>query len=190
MNISVKSCFVLALALLAGGLNVVSSSCSTAEPPQGDLVEFSSNQRPKDSGLEFSVPEGWIEETPSSTMRKSQFRLPGPKPLEGDAEVAVFAGVGGSVEENVARWIKQFEAAESPQVTKRVINNFPVTFVDVTGTFSAGMMTAGAVPKQGYRMLAAVIETGGAAWFVKLVGPQDTVTKWETSFASFVESVK
>jgi hypothetical protein len=122
-------------------------------------------------------------------MRKSQFRLPGPKSPSGDVEVAVFAGIGGSVEQNVTRWINQFTTPESPQVDKQVINNFQVTLVDVTGTFSAGMMSAGAEPKPGYRMLAAVIETGGAPWFVKLVGPEENVEKWESSFRQFVESV-
>ena len=103
---------------------VMSNGCSTVEPPQGEPVEFSSKQQSKDSGLKFTVPEGWIEEKPSSSMRKSQFRLPGLKSPSGDVEVAVFAGIGGSVEQNVTRWINQFTTPESPQVDKRGINNF------------------------------------------------------------------
>jgi hypothetical protein len=123
-------------------------------------------------------------------MRTSQFRLPGPEPLGGDAEVAVFTGIGGSVEQNVSRWINQFQTTDSPQVNKRAINGFQVTFVDVAGIFSAGMMGGKAEPKPGYRMLAAVIETDDAPWFVKMVGPQDTVANWEPGFTGFVSSVK
>jgi len=180
----------LFVVLLVGGISVVSSSCSSAEPHKGEPIGFSDEPQAGSSGLQFTAPEGWMEESPSSAMRKSQFRLPGPDPLGGDAEVAVFAGIGGSVEQNVTRWIKQFQTAGSPHVEKQSINNFQVTLVDVAGTFSAGMMGGQADAKPGYRMLAAVIETGNAPWFVKMVGPQDTVTKWENSFTSFVSSVR
>jgi hypothetical protein len=176
--------------VLAASLVLVSSSCSDPEPPEGKPIDFSSSKGTEGSGLEFKAPEGWIEESPSSAMRRSQFRLPGSKPNGGDAEVAVFAGIGGSVEQNVTRWINQFQDADSPQVSKRMINDFQVTLVDVSGVFSTGMMGGQAEAKPGYRMLAAVIETGEAPWFVKMVGPQDTVTKWEASFNSFVESVR
>jgi len=190
MNNPERKIFALALTLVVGGLNVVSSSCSTAEPPQGVPLEFSSQQAASAASLEFSAPEGWIEEKPSSPMRQSQFRLPADAPQGGDAEVAVFTGIGGSVEQNIERWINQFQASSTPQVDRRVVRNFPVTFVDVTGTYNADMMNRGAVPKQDYRMLAAVIEADSAPWFVKLVGPRDTVTRWEPSFTAFVESFR
>jgi hypothetical protein len=178
------------LIVLAVGLSVVSSSCSTTEVPQGERIQFSAGELSEDGELQFQVPEGWIEEEPSSGMRKAQYRLPGSESSGGDAEVAVFAGIGGSVEQNVSRWISQFEAAEAPQVNKRTISGYPVTVVDISGTFSGGAMTAGAGAKQGHRMLAAVIETGSAPWFVKLTGPVNAVKKWENSFDSYIQSLK
>ena len=181
---------IVAVFSLLGGLAVVSYGCSADKTPQGDTMEFSSQSDPKNSELEFTVPEGWVEETPSSSMRHSQFRLPAAGPQAGDAEVAVFAGIGGSVEQNVQRWINQFKGEDPPKVDKRNVNGFPLTFVDISGTFSAGMMSGDTSPQPDSRMLAAVIETGATPWFVKLVGPESTVEKWEKSFTLFVESVK
>jgi len=123
-------------------------------------------------------------------MRQIQYRLPGSEAQGGDAEVAVFTGIGGSVEQNVGRWLGQFEAEEEPQVEKRTINGFSVTFVDVSGTFKTGMMSAQAESRAGYRMLAAVIETTDSPWFVKLVGPEKTVEEWAKSFRDYLESVQ
>jgi len=185
-----NSVFLSLIVILLGSSQLILTDCSSAETPEGRPVEFSGRHEPSASGLQYSVPEGWIEETPSSSMRTLQFRLPGPDPLKGDAEVAVFTGIGGSVDQNVERWINQFEAVEAPQVDKRIINDLPVTLVDVTGTYSAGMMSPGSVPQPDSRMLAAVIEGEDAPWFVKLVGPRETVAKWENSFTAFVESMR
>ena len=71
------------------------------------------------AGLRFEAPSTWISETPSSSMRLAQYRLPG---LEGDpedAELAVFyfGGQGGSVQANVDRWIGQFSNPDGSPVT-------------------------------------------------------------------------
>jgi hypothetical protein len=185
-----KSNLLLATSLvLFVGTFVVSSGCSAPEPPQGEPIEFAPMTK-ESSAPQFQAPEGWIKENPSSAMRYAQYRLPGAEPSIGDAEVAVFAGIGGSVEQNVARWINQFETSTEPEISERTIRGHQVTLVDVAGTFSAGRMNSRSEPKEGHRMLAAVIETGGAPWFVKLVGPEETVAKWESSFTDFLESLQ
>ena len=190
MNNLRKTWLLWGFALVGGSLNVVSSSCSTVEPPKGELVQFAGESPSGSSQLELVTPEGWIEEEPSSSMRQMQYRLPGSEASGGDAEVAIFSGIGGSVEQNVERWLGQFESETAPQVSKRTINGYLVTFVDVSGTFKTGMMSAKAEPRAGYRMLAAVIETSSSPWFVKLVGPKETVEKWAESFRNYVESIK
>ncbi|NIR48254.1 hypothetical protein GWO43_07295, partial [candidate division KSB1 bacterium] len=42
--------------------------------------------------------------------------------------------------------------------------------------------------KPNFRLLAAIVETSGESWFVKLVGPEKTVAKWEESFYDFMNS--
>jgi hypothetical protein len=183
--------FLLAISFFVG-------ACSQPEAPSGQPIDFSGGQPQLSGGdLVFDVPEGWIEEAPASAMRRAQYRLPG----EGgaDAELAIFAGIGGSVEQNVNRWIDQFSTADgksvrdSATVTHRQLDGMETTLVDVLGTFKAssmGPMGGSGEDKPDYRMLGAVIEAPSGPWFLKLTGPQETVTKWEASFESYLESVR
>ncbi|GAB4111195.1 MAG: hypothetical protein Kow001_12440 [Acidobacteriota bacterium] len=194
----------LAVLLLLG---IMGSACSKNEVPEGQPVPVAptpahlsgTSEQPAAGQLEFTAPEGWIQEQPSSAMRHSQYRLPGPD-TGGDAELAIFTGIGGSVEQNVQRWINQFTVNGAPvgdaaKVSHRDISGFHVTFVDVSGTYNPGMMggpmaSGSQGSRDGYRMLAAVIETTGRPWFLKLTGPEKTVAKWQADFERFVASVR
>src|SRR5262245_40912700 len=62
-----------------------------------------------ETGVRWKAPAGWIAETPSSPMRKAQYRVPGPG---GDGECAVFyfgPGQGGDPMANAQRWVGQFK---------------------------------------------------------------------------------
>ncbi len=154
----------------------------------------------KGPGLKFTAPPGWISETPSSAMRKAQYRLPRTDGDTEDAEIVVFyfQGGGGGVQANIDRWISQFSkpdgspANDLAKVDKKTVHGVPVTVVDVSGTYSGAMgpMGGSSEPKSGYRMLAAVAEASDGPWFFKLTGPARTVAKWESSFATFVDSIQ
>jgi len=148
--------------------------------------------------IKAKVPAEWIEQTPSSSMRKAQYVLPKVAGDAEDGELAVFyfgLGQGGSVEANIERWIGQISqpdgssSKDKAKTNKKEIGGMPVTFVDVSGTYSAGMMS-NAPPRQGYRMLAAVAETPEGPWFFKLTGPEKTIAKWSSSFDQFIGSFK
>lgn len=177
-------------------LLVMSAGCSQEEPPAGQRISMTGGmQAMVGPELQFTVPEGWIEEAPTSSMRHSQYRLPGDS---GDAELAMFTGIGGSVQQNIDRWIGQFKApdgspaGDSAKIEKREVGGFQVTFLDVAGTFvsSMGPMGGSSGPLEDYKMIAAVIETPGSPWFLKLTGPRATVEKWDASFHEFVSSVR
>ena len=170
-------------------------SAATAPPSEG--VTASPSQSTGE--LSFTAPPEWISETPSSRMRRAQYRLSRvPGDLE-DAEMVVFffPGQGGSVQANVDRWIGQFRRSDgSPAtdiagVSHRETHGIPLTLVDVSGTYreSTGPMMAPAEPKPDFRMLAAIAETPNGPWFFKLTGPEKTVTRWEESFHSFLETL-
>lgn len=173
--------------------------CSQPETPSGQPVSFSDQAgNPALGGeLEFTLPDGWIEEAPTSSMRKAQFRLPG---TDGqDAELAIFAGIGGSAQQNVERWIGQFSSADgSPvkdqaKITNRQVNGLKITQVDVSGVFNSGgmgPMGGSGEPKSNYRMLAAVVESPIGPWYLKLTGPEPTVSQWEDSFNQYLDSVQ
>ena len=168
--------------------------------PNQVLKQVQTAQKPVSRGkMSYAVPEGWVRQKPSSPMRHDQFLLPG----AGDklsAELAVFSGIGGSVEANLDRWYKQFKQPDG-QETKDLIErkkiqvtDLTVTVVSLTGTFMksrAPMMMGAPVDELGgYALLAAIAETKQGLWFFKATGPKDTINRWQKSFDEFVQSFR
>jgi hypothetical protein len=134
-------------------------------------------------------------------MRVSQYRLPA---AGGDAEAASLvvyffgAGQGGSVDANLERWVSQMQtpdgrpSKDKARTETTTINGMKVTLLDLTGTYTGGDMAAGsaAQSKPNFRLRAGVIETPKGAYFIKLVGPENTVTRWDQAFKEFVGSAE
>jgi len=149
--------------------------------------------------LKFTVPPGWSEEERTSSMRIAQYRL---AREEGDTEngsVVLYyfgQGQGGSTRANIERWIgqmKQAEGVSSKEVAREQsfdVNGLKVTAVDVAGTYVAETSPGSGnfENKPGYRLLAAVVETPNGPYFVKLIGPEKTVARWNESFFEFLKS--
>jgi len=151
--------------------------------------------------LKLKVPAGWVEQTPTSSMRQAQFSLPKADGDTADGELVVFyfgPGQGGSVEANIDRWIGQIgqpdgsSSKDKAKTSKKVVSGFPVTIVDVSGTYQASMMPGSSERHNnpGYRMLAAVVESSEGPWFFKLVGPEKTIAKWSGSFDQFINTIQ
>lgn len=176
---------------------LILTGCKSDQPE----AEGTPNVSGGEQKLKYTVPDGWIAETPQSRMRVAQFRLPGQKGAE-EAELAVFVfpGTGGSVHANLERWYGQFkqpdgaDSEEKADVEKKRVNDLDVTIVYVTGTYlqSTGpMMTGGPVKEvPGSAMLATIVETAADPWFFKAVGPQSTIDHWRPSFETLVQSFK
>lgn len=149
------------------------------------------------AGMMWQAPEDWTKEMPTSSMRKAQYRLPGVESDPEDASVVVFyfQGEGGGVQANIERWVSQFKQPENgqlqPETEKQTVNGLQQTIVDVSGTylFKTRPMAPTATEKPGFRMLAAVIEGAESGpWFVKCVGPEKTMAKWEDSIYQFLQT--
>ena len=181
------------LACDAPAPTVVSPKANNSAPVQPSASAGSA------SDLKLQAPDGWVSEQPSSTMRVAQYRLPGDA---GDANLAVYyfgPGQGGSVEANLDRWVGQMKQPDGGSSKERAktettsVNGMKVTLLDVTGTYGAGDMTGGGGAQQdkpGSRMRAAVIETPKGAYYIKLVGPEKTVSRWDDSFMAFIKSAQ
>ena len=142
--------------------------------------------------LKFKMPEGWTSEPPSTSMRVAQYKLPGDA---GDASLVIYyfgQGQGGSVEDNFNRWVGQMQKTRDQAKTdKLTVNGMNVTLLDVSGTYSGDTMGgSGAGPQPNSRMRAAVVETPKGGYFIKLVGPEKTVGRWDDSFMAFVKSAE
>ncbi|HKY31745.1 MAG TPA: hypothetical protein VJV23_04355 [Candidatus Polarisedimenticolia bacterium] len=170
----VTACLVFLLACSAGGHE---DAPVPAGVPLGARVTL--------DGLSFQPPAAWKAQPPSSGMRLAQYAI---DPAPGDTEAAEcalfhFPGQGGSVQANLDRWFGQFGQPDgSPSSDRAVVEKtqaggLPVTYVDVSGTYTGSMSGMGAPsgPKPGYRMAAGVVEAERGPWFMKCTGPEGTM---------------
>ncbi|GAB4331365.1 MAG: hypothetical protein Kow0037_07890 [Calditrichia bacterium] len=149
----------------------------------------------------YEAPKTWGKETPSSSMRLDQYRLPG-KDGAGDAVMAVFhfPGTGGDVEGNLNRWYGQFKheggktVKDKAKVEHLEVNGLPVTTTFATGTYlesKSGMMMGGdVVERPDYAMWAAIAETQDGPWFFKAVGPEKTIKAHMGELNGFVKTFR
>src|SRR5215203_2448156 len=160
------------------------------------LHDISGRQK---SELKFRVPAGWVEEERTSSMRVAQFRLPKATGDTEDASLVLYyfgQGQGGSTAANIERWVSQMKQADSAAAKEAAkeeqieANGLKVATVDVSGTYVAETAPGSGElhNKPGYRLRAAVVETPKGSYFVKLVGPEKTVTQWNESFMSYIRS--
>jgi hypothetical protein len=156
---------------------------------------------PANGNLTFKAPEGWVTEKTTSTMRVAQYKLPKADGDPEDASLVLYyfgAQQGGSVQANIERWINQIQqpdgsaSKDKAKTETMTVNGLKVTSIDVTGTYTAEMMAPGSVGGRhnnaNYRLRAAVIETPKGSYFPKLVGPANTVAKWEQAYNDYLKS--
>ena len=143
-------------------------------------------------GLRLSLPTSWTQETPSSSMRLLQAVVPG---SGGAGQFTVFhfgPGGGGGVEANLERWIGLMELDEGtqPERDRLTVGDLVVHSVDASGTLKASRI--GSFPQTdqpGYRLFGAVVEGPGGPWFLRLVGPGETLAEQREGFVGMLQSV-
>ncbi len=150
------------------------------------------------SGLTWDAPESWTAETPTNTMRRAQYRVPGPG---GDGECVVFyfgPGQGGDAMGNAVRWANQFIQPDGSASTERLqteeveVGGIPVLKAEVSGTYQSGgpMMGQAGQSLPDYMLLGAVAEGADANWFFKFTGPRDTVEANRSAFDEMLGSLR
>jgi hypothetical protein len=144
-------------------------------------------------GIHWTVPPRWTAGAGSS-MRVATYAVPAATAAAA-AECAVFffgSGQGGGVDENVARWGKQFEGAPAPKRSASTVAGMRVTRAEVAGTYLApgGPMMQSTGKKTGYRLLGAIVEAPEGNVFFKLTGPAATVAAAQADFEALVASIR
>ena len=145
--------------------------------------------------LQAKVPKDWKEEQPSSSMRIAQFRVPG---NDGDGELVVFSGIGGSVDANLNRWYGQFKSETENSVSESAIQSYSqirdmgVTFSYVEGTYlKSSMGMAGAKTEiPNYALLAAIVAAPDGLYYFKGTGPKSTMNYHKVNFETFIRSIE
>jgi hypothetical protein len=145
--------------------------------------------------LGSSVPDDWVVESPSSSMRVVQYRVPG---SDGDdAQLVVYffgAGQGGSVEANVTRWESQFSTPDGGPVEAKVTPldaaKLPTTLVELQGSYARSVGMGGSAEAKPNRMLlAAIIESPRGNLYAQLHGPAAVVGGAREAFIGFVQAI-
>jgi hypothetical protein len=178
-----------ALAVVVLGVGALTGGAALADA-KGTVVNL--------DGLKSQTPATWKEEKPS-LFRYAQFRLPKAKGDTEDAELAIFQGLGGKVEENVARWKGQFippagkKIDDVAKVSEIKIGGLGATMLDVSGTFKPMPSKANPKPanRPGYRMLA--IQFRGpeeVVYHIKLTGPANTIEAHKKGFDDWIRGFK
>jgi hypothetical protein len=147
--------------------------------------------------IKLTAPEKWQKKQPRTRIVEFEFAAPAADGDDTDGRLTIM-GAGGSVEQNVQRWIGQFtqpDGKETSEVTKSKdleVGGAKVRTVDISGTYrdQAGPM-APAVMREDYRMLGAIVVTPEAGnYFLKFYGPKNTIAAHEEAFHEMVKSIK
>ena len=165
-------------------------------PGAGDATARAAPADP--ARLTWSVPAGWVEEAPASSMRLAQYRVSG---SGGDASCLVFyfgPGQGGDLAGNARRWASQFSqpdgraSTEVMMVTQFDLTKLPAQLVELTGTYEGGMSAADepVSPQTGYMLLGAMVQGPDAPWFFKFTGPETTLREQRQAFVDLIASVR
>jgi len=173
------STILLALALGCSKNGPATSAPSTATAPASK--EF---RPPAREFLNYKTPPEWISEEPTEPMRKAQYRIPDKKGKAAPA-VLTFFGMAPQNEETIVDYWREKMGGADASVTKIQGAASPTTLVDITGEY-----TGERPPVANARFLGAIVETGQRNWYLKFVGPADTVSGWKDAFVEMLKGVR
>ena len=144
--------------------------------------------------LQARKVESWVRETPSSSMRVAQYKL---DYMKDNGQLVVFSGIGGSPDENIERWYKQFKPESNLPIDETSLNweivkdKFKIKFVHFEGTFMKSDMRMNSVTEElkGYALLAAIISGADEPYYFKMTGPSSLIKSQKKVFESFIKSI-
>lgn len=192
--------FRLSLLAMTIFLSIVIAGCTKKEPEQAK-PNLPEPMRPSVSaasantvaGIRWTKPVHW-EQQGERAMRVTTYSVPAAKEDKEGGECAVFyfgSGQGGNVDDNINRWISQFEAGGKHSRSSKEINGLKVTLVQISGAYlsPSGPMMESAGKKEHYKLLGAIVGAPEGSVFFKFVGPEKTVASAEKEFDGLINSI-
>ncbi len=134
-------------------------------------------------------PSHWVKQATSS-MRQASYRVEGDGGASVDISLIILRGAAGGTLDNVNRWRGQVgqepidQAALDSSSQKLVTAVGEAVVVDIAG------LPAGADAAKDGRIVGAIVNVGGDAWFFKMRGNADLAAKEKDAFLKWAESVK
>jgi hypothetical protein len=187
----------LGILLLAAAMMPV-----TARPHRGNRDAGLSLDGPlfKVSGLQFNLPERWVDEAGETPARVGQWRVAPPRGQtgEGGQVVCFYFGpaAGGTVKENINEWIGSIFNAEghpaAAEVKRRQTSGVNISQVVVFGTYNQTVSIPGIPPvsKPDYGLIGTVLENPQGNVFWRFTGPEPLITANLPLFNKMIDSVK
>jgi hypothetical protein len=150
--------------------------------------------------LSLQAPEKWVRREPRTRIVEHEFAVEGKKGQ--DAGRVTVMAAGGSIKDNIDRWISQFaqpdgkRTGDKAKIDKKTVAGVAVQVVDISGTYKdtpGGPFARGkTVDRANYRMLGAIISGGPSVgnYFIKFYGPQEIIKEHEKAFHKMIESLE
>ena len=144
--------------------------------------------------LQFRKIENWIRQQPSSKMRIAQYLIN----VSGyEGELVVFSGIGGTPDQNINRWYKQFKVKPDMSNSEGLLkwdvisNGFNIKFVHFEGTYMKSDMQMNRISEEleNYGLLAAIIIGAHEPYYFKMTGPNLLINSQKNIFEDFIKSV-
>jgi hypothetical protein len=144
----------------------------------------------------LNVPGSWTRKQPKTNIIDEEFAVTASQGDSADGRVTVM-GAGGSVSDNIDRWIGQFtqpdgsNTRDKAKITEDTVAGQAVHRVDISGTFKdqRGPL-APAEQKEKFRMLAAIVVSKEGNYFIKFYGPEKTIADHEKEFSEMLSQLK
>jgi hypothetical protein len=138
------------------------------------------------SALTWTAPAEWQAKA-LTQMRSGSFTVHGEGDATADFSIVALPGAAGGLVENLNRWRGQVGLASLDAA--QVVAQTTVVKTDAGLEFTVADLAAeGNGPRQ--RLLVAIANYGGKAWFFKLTGPDALVAQTKPAFLAFLQTVK
>ena len=139
--------------------------------------------------ITYKLPDSW-----NALISDKQFRL-----LElslkddGDFSVVLFANIQGTADQNIERWINQFQVEDANiETIKDTLSSKYISTVELYGTYEVPNMVNRNAPKElksDFGLLGGVIEFGNSIYFIKAVGENSLIKANKSNFNEFIYSI-
>ena len=139
--------------------------------------------------ISYKLPDSW-----KANVSDKQFRLLELSLIDGgDFSVVLFANIQGTADQNIDRWVNQFQIENSNiETIKDTLSSKYISTVELYGTYEVPNMVNRNAPKElrtEYGLLGGVIEFGNSIYFVKAVGENDLIKANKSNFNEFIYSI-
>ncbi|MCW8128794.1 MAG: hypothetical protein KIS92_00285 [Planctomycetota bacterium] len=139
------------------------------------------------------MPKAWQSEEPENKMRTYQARVPKQGEDKEDAQLQIFKMSGaGTAEETLKRWQNsQWGGADAMEERRELKTKLgaEATVAVFSGTYTAMDFSPDKKePREHFMMLGAIVPTDEGTFYIKLVGPRETIDAQRDAFEEMITS--